>query len=239
VVVKYAGVKSGVRWKCLCDCGADTVVSASRLKNGDTKSCGCGKITRGLFRAGVGNTNKPEVGNWKSMMSRCLDATADNYDQYGGSGITVCERWKDFSLFLADMGEKPSPHHSIDRIDGTKGYEPGNCRWATKKQQMDNRRLTVWIEYEGQRLTINDWAERTGLPPRLLRARWRMRWDAKRMLTEPSHEVPKYEFGGRSMTLDEWGDAVGVAGATLKKRIAAGWSLVDTLTKPSKRGKKK
>jgi hypothetical protein len=128
------------KWRCLCGCGKETVVTGDRLRRGRTKSCGCWK---GRHRDAIfpGRKYRPEYSVWLSMKKRCSNARAHDYSRYGGRGIVVCERWRDsFDAFYADMGQRPSPKHSIDRINNDGNYEPGNCRWATAYEQAANSR---------------------------------------------------------------------------------------------------
>lgn len=128
-------------WLCRCDCGQETTVSTNRLRTGNTKSCGClyreTKTTHGATRGG---RPTPEFRAWVHMRRRCSDPKHPQFHDYGGRGISVCDRWQAFDAFLADMGARPSAAHSLDRIDVNGGYEPGNCRWATKDVQQHNRR---------------------------------------------------------------------------------------------------
>jgi hypothetical protein len=121
---------------------------------------------------------------WKSMMQRCHDKNADNYKHYGARGITVCERWHDFASFLADMGACPNRSMTLDRIEGDKNYEPGNCRWATKTEQNRNRPShAVMLTHEGVTLCMADWARRVGMTPNKLRQRINLGWSVERALT--------------------------------------------------------
>ena len=134
-------------WLCRCECGNETKVRGIKLRSGHTSSCGClsrerastSKLRHGENSRRHGMT--AEYRCWAAVKTRCMNPKASGYDQYGGRGIQVCDRWKTFENFLADMGRKPSPEHSIDRYpDGDGNYEPGNCRWATKSEQRLNQR---------------------------------------------------------------------------------------------------
>ncbi len=155
VVVSFADKTSSghARWLCQCDCGGAKVTQASNLKSGQCRSCGCYARGPNWNRSGTrthGHTYlKSERGTrcvttlyatWSSMIQRCTNPNAKNYKWYGGRGITVCERWRSFENFAADMGDRPGRGYSIDRINNNGNYEPGNCRWATQSEQVRNSR---------------------------------------------------------------------------------------------------
>jgi hypothetical protein len=128
---------------------------------------------------------------WESMIRRCTMPSQDSYRLYGARGITICERWRDFAAFLADMGEKPE-NLSLDRIDSAGNYEPGNCRWASKEQQSQNRRTAHMLTYGGETMALSAWAHRVGLAPRTLRERIvTYGWSLERALT--TAPVPREE----------------------------------------------
>lgn len=135
-------IDNRVAWICKCDCGEEKVVISTNLTRGLTKSCGCIRIEKQIKH---GHNTKERVSSeynsWHSMKQRCENPNDDRFQDYGGRGIKVCDRWRFFDNFLADMGEKPSPSHSIDRIDVNGDYEPSNCKWATPKEQQRNTRL--------------------------------------------------------------------------------------------------
>jgi hypothetical protein len=134
-----------------------------------------------------GMTDSPTYVSWATMIDRCRNPHRENFKHYGGRGIKVCARWaSSFQLFLADMGERPSLLHSIDRRDPDGDYEPGNCRWATKKEQANNRRSTV--RYSGR--TLGEWAEKTGLDAKVLWDRInRYGWEFERAISTPSRSL--------------------------------------------------
>ena len=128
-----------------------------------------------------------EYRTWTWMKTRCYNPQCKDYLNYGGRGITVCDRWRnDFATFLADLGPRPSPQHSLDRFPNWEGnYEPGNVRWATTAEQSNNRRDTRRLTYEGATRTLHDWAMVTGISRRTIANRLAKGWSLTRAFTTP------------------------------------------------------
>lgn len=159
-------------YQCLCDCGNSREIAGYALRSEHSRSCGCLGREKAAERKGVatkhgasiGGKPIPEYNVWCQMRQRCLNPNATGYENYGGRGIAVCAEWKnDFGRFYADMGPRPSPKHMIERSDNDQGYSKANCVWASRKEQMMNRRNVVFIEHDGKRMTATDWARSLGL----------------------------------------------------------------------------
>lgn len=189
-VLRYSHTTSGALWVCACECGNETVVLSRTLRKGITVSCGCYGRERRLaattkHSATTGRVNKSEYVSWTEMKSRCTNPKASFFSYYGGRGIKVCDRWMNsFTAFMEDMGEKPSPSHTLDRIDSNGDYTPENCRWATRKEQLRNTSRTVLIEFRGEVKCRTDWAASLGMSAHTLRYRIR-EWGIERAMTTP------------------------------------------------------
>jgi hypothetical protein len=219
---------TNARWLCRCDCGQLTVAYGQDLEKGKHKSCGCLNGER-IMQHGMSHTRVYHV--WQAMLQRCENPKAQRYADYGGRGIKVCAEWHKFENFFRDMGDRPAGY-SIEREDNNGNYEPGNCRWATTKTQMNNQRRSRVIEINGQKRTLAEWAEYAGIGWFTLRQRLdRMGWDIERALTDAIKEPVMHTFGGKTMTLLAWSEETGINLDTLRSRLGKlGWSLEKTLT---------
>lgn len=141
-----------------CECGSERVVTSSNLRKGNSTSCGCSRLKgrRPLTQSVIA---------WQGAKRRCFSPTDINYRNYGGRGITMCVEWAaDFNAFTRDMGQPPSSEHTLDRIDNDGPYAPGNCRWATRKQQCNNKRNNRRITIGPNTRTLHEWSDLTGIP---------------------------------------------------------------------------
>lgn len=188
----YPSGKSHLQWLCACDCGGSATAQASRLRNGHTRSCGCLDREKTAERAVIRNTThnesySDEYRTWAGMLSRCQTKVGRVYQDYGARNIRVCERWaSSFENFLADVGRRPSPKHSIDRFPDNDGnYEPGNVRWATREQQMRNTRNTLIVSAFGKTQPLAEFVPGGSKWPGYGRARARiyLGWDHERVVT--------------------------------------------------------
>ena len=180
-VVQEIGSQRPRQIECMCQCGTSTIVSLGNLRHGLTRSCGCLRRGTHLFL-----DYPSEYAIWSLMKQRCLNPSDRAYGYYGGRGIRVCDRWlHSFAAFLADMGRRPSKTHSIDRIDNDGNYDPGNCRWATWKQQHRNRRNNRLLTHDGQTLCVTEWSEVTGINAKVIFGRIYDGWSVEDTLTRP------------------------------------------------------
>ncbi len=180
---------------CLCDCGKEVVRLLNAMRTGHTLSCGClhletianGRKLRPLGRTKHGLNKTPEHQAWVSMRQRCTNQNRREWTHYGGRGITVCKEWSEsFDAFLAAVGPRPSPKHSLDRIDVNGNYEPGNVRWATQQTQIENTRTVRNVTINGKTQTISAWERENGLSRGQVRAREASGWSIQEAILTPS-----------------------------------------------------
>lgn len=178
------------RWLCACSCGTQTIAVVTDLEKGHTRSCGC--LVRELLTARNTkhrSSGTREYGIWKGMRARCRDPGNSVFAYYGGRGIRVCARWNEFENFLADMGRCPTGHE-IERNNSNGNYEPDNCRWATRSEQMRNTRANRLLNLDGTTLCAAEWAARLGLSQQALHNRLRRGWPLKRALVATTAKAP-------------------------------------------------
>lgn len=201
LVIKFDGIRAKgkerfSRWKCLCDCGRETIALGIHLSSGNTKSCGCLQReytqSMGMSKRKHGLSRSKEESAWRHMLQRCYSEKSAQYKNYGARGIVVCDRWKNFQNFIEDIGLSPSRLHSLDRINVNGNYSKENCRWATQKEQQQNRSNNHIVEYLGERKSIAEWCDLLGMRPSLVYARIKkLKWNVEAALTKPARKLTK------------------------------------------------
>ena len=196
VVRAYAGARQKPcgtfdhLWICDCACGSVSTVSGGHLRSGHTTSCGCASADiarKRMTRHGRAGSRMHRV--WQQMKQRCYNKKCGQFFDYGGRGITVCDRWlgrDGFENFSSDMGNPPGPGRwTVERKNNDAGYSPNNCVWATYRQQMRNRRSNHLITFQGRTMCMLQWAEEKGLTKSALKHRIRRKWPIEKALTTP------------------------------------------------------
>lgn len=169
----------------VCDCGVTKSVQVDHLVKGNIRSCGC-LLLDVLHAKKRPYTDWPEYGIWEGMRSRCRDSSNKRYARYGGRGIRVCQRWDEFESFIADVGRRPSPEHSIERRDNDGDYEPGNCRWATRVEQARNKSSNNVVNLLGERMCFREAVAKYGcVSESAVRYRLRRGWDTATAILTP------------------------------------------------------
>lgn len=207
-------------WECLCDCGNTVTVISLNLMSGASKSCGCLRIDR---ITNHGKTSSPEYKSWSSMIQRCTNPANARYEGYGARGIKICDQWMSFENFYADMGDRPSINHSLDRINNDGNYDPGNCRWATRSEQQRNKRpprtdnavrdVHHWTRKEPDRAREN--ARRN-----IRSAHGRLENNSNAKMSAASAKFLRDAHASNpSLTLTEIGSLIGVGRETARKVI--------------------
>lgn len=187
------GNSNSRRYLCDCECGGTKITSEDNLKRGHCRSCGC-------LHKGHGGSKKKNIylgsdsklyNTWASMKNRCHNSKSDNYKNYGMRGITVCDEWVDnyseFKRWALDNGynESGGRNCSIERIDVNGNYSPENCKWATAKEQMNNTRRNTFVEYDGKRMSLAQWADYLGINYSSFMSRFDRGWSMERIANTP------------------------------------------------------
>lgn len=186
----------GGSWLCVCECGTRRVVLGARLRRGRSRSCGCLKNDLTVARFSTHGASRrgplaPLFAIWNSMIRRCHTPSSGGYRDYGGRGIEVCDEWRgDFLAFARAVGDRPSPLHSLDRIDNSKGYAPGNVRWATPTEQSRNTRRNRALTVRGETMCLAAWAERVGLRRMTISNRIKSGWSVEDSVLTPLGAAP-------------------------------------------------
>ena len=238
VVKEFPRIGQCRQWLCKCDCGTESRIYHTNLTCGKSKSCGC--LSRDLASTrnrthGMRHTRIYNV--WYSMIRRCEDETDSHYDDYGGRGIKVCERWHDFSAFWEDIKDIYKPDLTIDRKDNNGNYEPGNIRFADRKTQSNNRRSNLNVTINGVTMNIMQWAEKTGIDATVIYARIDLGWDLLRAVVTPVFQPRRIAAYGMLLTIQQWQERTGVNTKTIRFRIAHGWPAEKAVSTPPKHSK--
>jgi hypothetical protein len=189
VVARAGSSHRSPTWTCQCECGKRKEVVGKTLRNGDSTSCGCQApllISKARTRHGYARLGQvtPTWRTWAGIIRRCTNPHDKAFKRYGAKGITICDRWKVFENFLEDMGERPEGL-TIDRINGRLGYFKENCRWATQKEQQNNRLNNMTIAYRGEHKTVSEWADCLNIKAHTLANRIRLGWTPEDTIEKP------------------------------------------------------
>lgn len=230
-------------WTCKCDCGKEVKVILQSLKDGKTKSCGClnqEKMGKNNLIHGKSKTRIYHI--WRDMRERCYIPRKIGYHNYGGRGIVVCEQWKGSNDFLNfynwAMANGYRDDLTIDRIDVNGNYEPSNCRWASQKEQQNNKRNTIYITYKNETKPLVEWSQMFNMNYMTLLRRFRDKWSAERMFETPIKGSRRFlEYNGKRYKCSELAHQYGLRSETLLYRLSKGLKIEEALTKPLLRHK--
>lgn len=180
-------------WRCRCDCGTEKLVAYSELAKGRTRSCGCLHVERmSTLNRSHGMSYSNEYVSWVKAKDRCFNSKHPAFEKYGGSGIVMCEEWRNsFEAFYAHLGRCPRGY-TLDRIDNSRGYEPGNVRWASKKQQAENSSWPKLVTINGVTKNISDWAAINNVSNATIYNRInKLGWSIEQAISTPARKLRK------------------------------------------------
>jgi hypothetical protein len=222
-------------WLCLCDCGRKKVIASNHLTSGKIISCGC--IQKRVHWK-HGRHKEPEYRSWVAAKARCFNPKNQAYADYGGRGIKVCEEWRNnFIAFYREMGPCPEGM-SLDRIDNNRGYEPGNCRWASKFYQVRNTRSTKMLTFNSKTQVVSDWSRELNIPVTTILGRLKRGLPIEhvlkpRLIPLGQRKMRLLTYDGKTQTLYQWSRELGKPWSTIWSRIFEhGWSIAEAFTAP-------
>jgi hypothetical protein len=244
VIRKVAHLKKAhsYLWECRCKCGKLTLKEGCNLRSGKSTRC------NNCLYHGEASVNRSGLyTTWRNMYSRCYTTQTDGYEHYGGRGIKVCYEWKNDFIVFRDWAYTNGYIEglTIDRIDVNGNYEPSNCRWMTNLDQQSNRRNTLFIEHQGKKQSLTQWARELGLSTSTIKSRYQQGWNAEDILRPPTKAHRQdtvrsdtfiVEINGESKTSKEWAEIVGVHHTQFLRRLKANLSP-DQLLMPSRNKK--
>ena len=226
-----------IKWISQCGCGSEFAATGVRIRSGEVITCpACSAERVRLSVQTHGERTSSEYRAWTHAKSRCFNSNVPEFKNYGGRGISMCDRWRNsFERFLEDMGRRLSSGHSIDRIDVNGNYEPGNCRWATSKEQANNKRCNRLIEISGETRTMAQWADLAGLSRETMLKRVKKGFTGKSLIA-PSNEPDTLTFQGVTASIPEWSKITGIQKSTLYWRLnSQSWDIEKALTKGARK----
>jgi hypothetical protein len=235
---RFANSNGPVRyWLCRCDCGEMREVQQSAWIAKRFKSCGChNKEVQRERMTTHGAVKTREYSSWKHAKQRCYNPKHESYHNYGGRGITMCDRWKESpENFLADMGPCPKGC-TLDRIDTNGNYEPSNCKWSTKKEQDRNRRTNKVYTVKGVTGCIVELCEHFEISKHSFYTRRALGWSVEKSLTEPLREPPTLTVKGVTGTLRELSKHFEISENRVFRRIQNEWDIEDAFLTPVRQG---
>lgn len=224
------------KWVCKCECGKEKTVDSYNLRHGKSLSCGClSREITSKTRKVHGLTKTRIHGIWSNMKTRCYNTNDHAFERYGGRGITVCEEWKDdfMSFYNWAMSNGYKDDLSIDRIDNNKGYSPDNCRWATAKEQNNNKRNVYKVTYQGKTQTLSQWAVELNVSHGILLRRFNKGLPLNEVFDTDKYSTFKLiTYNGETKNIKQWAETLGIPYKTLYKRISDGWTIKTAFNTP-------
>ena len=222
-----------ILWKCQCDCGNIHFVVSTHLKNGSIKSCGClVKETAAKLKTTHGMSNSITYNSWRGLLKRCDPNNKEYSFRYSNNGIFVCKEWHTFEGFIKDMGERPSKYYTIDRINNNKGYFKGNCRWATAKEQCNNKSNNRMLEFRGIKKTLSQWSDDLKIPSSTITNRIKRGFSVEQALSVRYLDNSiRYIHNGSPKTIAELSKEFRISYDTIKYRLDRGCTINEALVK--------